>query len=80
MRADTYAGLTLERSEIVSLLKMRRDYRARLEDVVREAEHLATPMDLESTQRPKLSHLHNFIAEYLTFIVDLARRSRRSRH
>ena len=67
--ADTYTGLILKRSGIVALLEMRRDYRAKLEDVVREAEHLATPMDSESPQRPKLIHLHNFIAEYLAFAM-----------
>ena len=67
--ADTYTGLILKQSEIVSLLEMRRDYRAKLEDVVREAEHPATPINLESPQRPKLNHLHNFIAEYLAFAM-----------
>ena len=53
--------------EIVLLRKIGRDYRAKLEDVAQEAEHLATPMDPESPQHPKLNHFHNLIAEYLLF-------------
>lgn len=68
--ADTYTGLLLERSDIVELLKMRRDYRAKLEAVVWEAEHLATPIDPDCpSQRPKLNHLNAFIAEYLAFAM-----------
>lgn len=68
--ADTYTGHILEQSEIVSLLKMRRDYHAKLEDVVWEAEHLGTPIDPECLpQRPKLNHLDTFIAEYLAFAM-----------
>lgn len=67
---DTYTGFILERSEIVSLLRMRRDYHAKLEAVVWEAEHLATLIDPECpSQRPKLCHLDAFIAEYLAFAM-----------
>lgn len=68
--ADTYTGLILERSEIVSLLKMRRDYRVKLEAVVAEAAHLATPVDPAClAQRPELCHLDAFIAEFLAFAM-----------
>lgn len=66
---DTYTGLILERSDIVSLLKIRRDYNAKLEAVIWEAEHLATPIDPECSQRPKLNHLNTFIAEYLAYAM-----------
>ncbi|KAG8215008.1 hypothetical protein J3R82DRAFT_8414 [Butyriboletus roseoflavus] len=67
---DTYTGLILEQSDIVSLLKMRSDYNAKLEAVVWEAEHLAAPIDPECpSQRPKLDHLDSFIAEYLAYAM-----------
>lgn len=66
---DTYTGLILERSDIVSLLKTRRDYNAKLEAVIWEAKHLATPIDPECSQRPKLNHLNTFIAEYLAYAM-----------
>ncbi|KAG9309509.1 hypothetical protein JVU11DRAFT_10482 [Chiua virens] len=69
---DTYTGHILEVPEIVSLLKIRRDYQNKLEDAVSEAKQLATPNDPECPspfQRPKLSHLDNFIAEYLAFAM-----------
>lgn len=67
---DTYTGLILEQSDIVSLLKMRRDYNAKLDAVVQEAEHLATPIDPECPSlRPKLDHLDSFIAEYLAYAM-----------
>lgn len=69
---DTYTGHILEQSEIVSLLKMRKDYRAKLNEVIQEAELLRAPIDPESPSpslRPKLDHLDAFIAEYLAFAM-----------
>ena len=68
--ADTYTGLVFERSEIISLLKMRRDYRVKLDAAVREAKHLGVSIDPDCpSKRPKLSHLDDFIAEFLAFAM-----------
>lgn len=63
---DTYTGLILERSEITSLLKTRREFGEKLDDVIRGAK---PPIEPPSKRFANRSRLVAFIAEYLAFAM-----------
>ena len=76
---DTYTGLIFDTYEIVSQLKMRSEYKAKLDTAISEAKGLAVPianLDFPS-ERPMFSELDDFIAEFLAFVMFSHRWGRR---